>query len=383
MNVLHLKRFNLALIVMLLPGPAHAVEPAFRIAEGLFDATQPKTLGLKTIRGETTLLYKATKDTYRFCHHPNLIVFGDRLYCMWSNGKIGEDEPGQRILYAGSDDGLKWSKPVELAVDPRSRGACVASGFIQHDGRLIAFFTVTGGTNFHPGTALWAKTSRDATSWSDPQRITSGFFIEAPDRLPNGHLLLFGEFVDPHRTTKRARILVTREPDGLSGWTEAKLHVPDVRTFGYTEPSPWLRTDGTIVTPLRNYSGFLYSSISQDRGVTWSTPVKTSFPDSTARSSTGRLPDGSIFLINNPGPGRGNRALLTIALSRDGVLFDRAFVIHNKSTKKQFDGRHKADGWQYPNAIVHGKHLFVAYSINKEDVGLKRIALSDLQATRK
>ncbi len=105
MNVLHLKRFNLALIVMLLPGPAHAVEPAFRIAEGLFDATQPKTLGLKTIRGETTLLYKATKDTYRFCHHPNLIVFGDRLYCMWSNGKIGEDEPGQRILYAGSDDG--------------------------------------------------------------------------------------------------------------------------------------------------------------------------------------------------------------------------------------------------------------------------------------
>jgi hypothetical protein len=48
----------------------------------------------------------------------------------------------------------------------------------------------------------------------------------------------------------------------------------------------------------------------------------------------------------------------------------------------RFAGKHKLDGWQYPNAIVVGGELLVAFSVNKEDVRIVRIRLSDLGAQR-
>jgi hypothetical protein len=45
----------------------------------------------------------------------------------------------------------------------------------------------------------------------------------------------------------------------------------------------------------------------------------------------------------------------------------------------RFKGINKLDGWQYPAAVVWKDHLYVAYSVNKEDVGVTRIALRDLQ----
>jgi hypothetical protein len=45
----------------------------------------------------------------------------------------------------------------------------------------------------------------------------------------------------------------------------------------------------------------------------------------------------------------------------------------------RFKGINKLDGWQYPTAVVWKDHLYVAYSINKEDEGVTRIALCDLR----
>ena len=70
--------------------------------------------------------------------------------------------------------------------------------------------------------------------------------------------------------------------------------------------------------------------------------------------------------------------LATIALSRDGVTFDRAWVIRSEPTSLRFSGKHKIDGWQYPHALVWKDDLYVAYSINKEDLGITRIALREL-----
>lgn len=106
--------------------------------------------------------------------------------------------------------------------------------------------------------------------------------------------------------------------------------------------------------------------------------MTTDFPDATARFHAGNLPDGTAVLINNPLE-RGDRSLLTIALSRDGVTFERAWLVRGEAATMSFTGRHKLDGWQYPHALVWGDHLLVAYSVNKEDVGLTRIPLSALR----
>jgi hypothetical protein len=358
--------------------------PPISVADGLFDSTRPRTLGLKRIGSRETVLYAATETTHRFCHHPNLLRQGKTVWCMWSNGRIGEDEPGQRILFstASVEDLGRWSEPEELAADPSGLGACVAAGFVVSGKTVVAFYTITGGTNFDSKTALWARTTVDARAWSKPRRIVSGFYIAAPIAVPGGGLLLAGEHVGEARTSGRMALYRTGEADGLSGWGLAKILPDDLKVFGYTEPAPYVLSDGRIICPFRNYSGFLYASESRDGGRTWSVPAKTTFPDSLARHATGRLPGGDVFLINNSSSKRLDRSILTIALSSDGRRFDRAYVVKNQPTRMRFAGKHKLDGWQYPNAIVVSDELLVAFSVNKEDVRIVRIRLSDLGAQR-
>jgi len=361
--------------VVLLQGATIAAPP-YQASSGLFDR-ESHTLGLEVLSSQHRLLFFATEESYQYCHHPNLIVFRDKLYCMWSNGIVAEDEPGQRILYCYTEDGSDWTEPIELTNHNDGKGVCVSSGFRVSGETLIAFYTATDGENFGESTALWARTSTDGHTWSKPRRIVSGFFIEGPRPVPGGRLLLSGEHVGPQRETKRMKLLHTDQLDGLGGWTEARIEIENLTVFNYTEPSFFSRSNDSLVMSFRNRSGFLYASESTDQGQSWSMPDKTNFHDCRSRFSAGNLPDGTAFMINNPGPH--HRRYLTIALSNDGESFDRALMIFGKRIRHRHGGRTKSLGWQYPNALVWKDQLHVAYSINKEDLGVSRIDLKELK----
>ncbi len=350
--------------------------PPYQTPTSLFDR-ESHTLGLDTIESQHSLLFRATEQSYQYCHHPNLVVFRDKLYCMWSNGIVAEDEPGQRILYSHTRDGSQWSKPKELTNHKKGKGVSVSAGFRLSGKTLIAFYTTTDGENFGESSALMARTSTDGQSWGEPRRIISGFFIEGPRQLPSGRLLLSGEHVGKQRETKRMKLLYTDQDDGLTGWKEARIKIEKLSVFNYTEPSFFSRGTGTLVMSFRNRSGFLYASTSTDQGESWSMPTQTNLRDCRSRFSAGNLPDSTAFIINNPGPY--HRRYLTIALSDDGKTFDRAFMIFGKRIRHRHGGRTKSLGWQYPNAIVWKNHLYVAHSINKEDLGVSRIALQALR----
>jgi hypothetical protein len=57
------------------------------------------------------------------------------------------------------------------------------------------------------------------------------------------------------------------------------------------EPDWWILPDNTLAAVFRDNrrSGFLYRAFSTDDGRTWSTPVKTNFPDATSKISGLRL----------------------------------------------------------------------------------------------
>ncbi len=358
------------------PGAPKPPPPPIRAAEGLFDPSNEITLGLPSLESEQTLLYRAAEDGYKFCHHPNLVVFQDRLRAVWSNGLVGEDENGQRILHSHTSDGLAWSTPVVLAEDPDGPDgplAAVATGFHVAGDTLVAYNTAIMDKHpIHADNALYARTSTDAETWGPPRRLAEGFFIERPRALPGGRLLMPGQFAD-----SQPRLMYTDSPDGLSGWKDGVI--PPAEAFQFPEPNWFRRSDGTIVMVFRtkNEIDRLWASISADNGESWSQPVETNFRDSTARFSAGNLPDGTAFLITNPGAHL-VRNPLTIALSRDGITFDRAYVVRGEPTSMRWEGLHKLDGWQYPSALAWKGHLYIVYSINKEDVGVTRIALDKL-----
>ena len=367
-------------------GPTRLIQ----VAEGLFDQSQRDTLGLPIIRGEHYVLYRATKDSYKFCHQQNIGVFQDRIYVMWSNGIDKEDHNGQRVLYCHSQDGVNWSPPTVLAKDPDGMDGplcCVSAGFHATDDKLVAYYTaIMDGHPVHKLNRLYYQTSWDGNRWTKPDMLMEGFFIESPRRLPSGRLLLCGQHAN-----RQPRLMYSDENDGVSGWTDAEIPRADV--FAHPEPSWFRRADGTLVMLFRTTSKtpetWMYASTSSDDGLTWTRPEKTNFPDAEARICAGNLPDGKAYVINNPSHSVnsvykfiGRRIPLTIALSDDGITFDRAYVIHNSNTTMRFPGTNKLPGWQYPAAVVWRNHLYVAYSINKEDEGITRIALSELTQER-
>ena len=357
------------------------LSPSLVVPAGTFDFSRDD-LGLAAIRSEQAILYRASKDTEKFCHHPNAVVFDNQLLVMWSTGMVDEDASGQRVVYSASTDGLTWTDPVPLA-EPTPANVLVAAGFVVAGDQLVAFYTKTPGENFDEQTALYARTSGDGRVWSKSRRITDGFFIQAPARLPSGRLILAGEHVGDRRERARMQLLYTDQADGLGGWREAAIEVNDLQPFGYTEPSPFLRHDGSLAMAFRNDSGSLWMSTSADDGASWTPPRPTTYPDSTARFATGNLPNGAAYVINNASQTQWDRSRLTLSLSRDGTTFDRAYLLRGEPTSRRFEGRSKLDGWQYPHAIAWKEHLYVFYSINKEDVGVTRVALRDLMSIQR
>ena len=90
----------------------------------------------------------------------------------------------------------------------------------------------------------------------------------------------------------------------------------------------------------------------------------TDFPDATAKLHGLRLSDGRYALVSNPHPNR--RDPLTLALSNDGLVFDKLFYL--------VGGRHV----DYPHMIEHNGFLYIAHSGAKRSVEIERVRLSDL-----
>ena len=336
---------------------------------------------LPKIPSKRHVIYRATDASYKFCHHPCLMHFQNRLYCMWSNGKVHEDEKGQRLLISQSTTGRNWEVPRTMFTGMEDK-IFVACGLFIFGGKLTAFFTITGGENFHPDTALYYSQLSDGQHWSVPVRITSGFFINPPVSLTPNRLLLGGEVVtDDQRAVRRAKILIHDGKDLNDGWQEVFLEEGDLSRIGYCEPNFIVR-ERDVLMLLRNYTGTLLAATSYNAGEVWTAVSKTVIPDSTARFATGQLPDGQRYLINNALYARFDRRALILSLSSNhGKTLNRAFVLRDEPTVKRFDGKHKTDGWQYPHAHVWKRRLFVVHSVNKEDVEISIIRLQQLKQT--
>ena len=140
------------------------------------------------------------------------------------------------------------------------------------------------------------------------------------------------------------------------------------------EPYWWVLPDGKNLMALfrdNNRSGYLYRSFSVDNGRTWSPPVKTDFPDARSKFHGLRMSNGQYVLVSNSN--YENRQWLTLALSDDGMVFDRLFFL----VAGDFNGV------DYPHVMEHDGYLYVAHSGGKggrkQSVEIQQIRISDLE----
>jgi hypothetical protein len=375
-------RFFLAAFLSFLPS-VPAQEAPYAIAPLLFDMSRPDDLGLKPAPGaQTFTVFRAAGEGNAYANGVALIGFQGKLYAQWQASPKDEDSAGTHVLYAVSDDGEHWSAPRLLA----DAGATIrTSGGWHTDGKTLVAYINEWNGDLRTGGMTLARTSADGLNWSKPVSVrdadgkpVSGVIEQDTRALPEGRLVTAFHLQPGLKATP----FYTDDPLGLNGWREGIMpRLPhDGKESRELEPSWFRRPDGGLVMVFRDQAGSFrqLASQSRDQAETWSLPALTGMPDSRSKQSAGNLPDGSAFLINAPS-GTKLRSPLVLTLSRDGRIFDKAYLLRaGPPPSNRFPGHYKRPGYHYPKATLWGGFLYVGYASSKEDVVVTRVPLAGL-----
>lgn len=356
---------------------------------------------------KTTTLLRATPETGTWNHHQHVFYVGGVFYAVWDTHCSDENAAGQHgVMRRSTDQGKSWT-PVEQLFPPSARNVPAASPYPETRYQTFCGFAVVGERVYAvTDVAEWKapgkkkvkprrKIGRMCRSIETDGTLGPIFWllptapkpVEGFPAYPAGNLELVAEIEDYFQQPGQEIQLLfapRAHPDSDDNHVMAEP-VPSYQL----EDGTWVRlfrdsgTRGlrTLREEEASKSRRNYVSFSFDGGRTWTVPTRTSFPDACARSNAGKLPDGQVYVINNVLPlstKKGGRSLLAISLSRDGLNFDRMAVIRFLPPPSRYEGRSKSVGYAYPHSVIVGDHLWVIYSINKEDIEITRIPLSEL-----
>jgi hypothetical protein len=313
--------------------------------------------------------------------HNYLVYYDGKYWIMWSDGPGVEDQVGQRIKYAVSEDGLKWSKPQFLTPEPPKSGKgsefygtrtdkgfrYIARGFWLRDGQLLALASLDEAAGFF-GKSLQLRAfglDKNKERWKDIGIVfdnTNNNF--APKKLPTGEWMMSSRQYD-YKTTGIHFLIGGNK--SLTEWKSFPVFGTSDANLSATEPYWWVLPDNNLMALFRDNhkSGYLYRAFSIDNGRSWSKPIRTNFPDARSKFSGLRLSDGRYVLVSNPNPLK--RDPLAISISDDGMVFNKMFYL--------VGGRHI----DYPHVIEHNGYLLIAFAGNaKQSIEVLKVRLSDL-----
>ena len=326
-------------------------------------------------------------DAFSYNHHQSVTKFKDRYVASWTTGLKHEDHPGQEIHYATSAHGLDWEKDKVLVhTDPYSRIVRHNHGIYATETHLYVLVGVCdtkGNTNLGMCSMDAEKLgidvyeTEDLQTWRHHERVAERVYaFEGPRPTRSGSLLSFGAAVDDW---SQGLVLLW---DKLAKPTDTPTTIEIPKAEGL-EPlqGSWYQTeDGKIWLFLRDgsFSCRLALTWSEDEGETWSKPLSTDFPNTSSRIFAGKLNDGRYYLAGNNYDRLLDRRHLLLAMSEDGQTFDRMHTIVSGDTSRRIEGKHKEDGYHYPNCFVDGDKLFVTYSVNKENIEVTEVDTTKL-----
>jgi hypothetical protein len=314
--------------------------------------------------------------------HNYLAHHDGQFWAMWSDGPGIEDRVGQRVKFATSPDGLKWSMSQYLTPIPPNSGPnsphygtrtdkgmrWISRGFWKRDGELLALASIDEAAGFFgPSLDLHAFRLQSDGSWSDAGVVFDDTINNFPPlKLRTGDWMMSRRMHD--YKTSGVHFLVGGVKS-LSDWQSFPV-LGSASELKAEEPDWWILPDNTLAAVFRDNrrSGFLYRAFSTDDGRTWSKPVETNFPDATSKISGLRLRDGRYVLVSNPNPKK--RDPLTLSISSNGLVFTKMLYL--------VGGRHI----DYPHVLEHGDSLYIAFAGGKQSIEVLKVKLGDVDAVK-
>ncbi len=327
---------------------------------------------LPRLKGEHAVISRGD-DTWKFRLHSYLAHFDGKFWCIWSHGPVIEDKATQHVRFATSQDGLHWSAANELTPPPKSGYGYIARGLWIREGQLLALASL-----FEAPTAFGGDLQLHAFAWDKQSRSWQHAGLVMDDAINNfpPKKLATGDWMMSRRDHQHHVSMLIGGVKSIDDWRVipvTKYQLPDGGRP--EEPFWWTLPDGNLVGLFRDNAGSkrLYRAISADNGRSWTTPVRTNFPDARSKFNALRTSQGLWVLVSNANPA--SRRPLCLSTSDDGLVFTRMAVLPIPAKR--------GESLQYPHVIEHDGHLLIAFSRNKTAIEVLRIELDEVNRLRK
>ncbi|WP_421829689.1 six-hairpin glycosidase [Larkinella sp.] len=331
---------------------------------------------------------------WTYNHAPMLAYWNNTFYLQYLSNPVGEHEPPGQTLLLTSKDGVTWTKPTilfppyklpdgwkkpgrpEVAKDLYAVMHQRMGFFVAKNKRLLtlAFYGIVMGPKDDPNDGngigrvvreIYADGKfgpiyfiRNNASWDKSKSAYPFYtsskdkgFVEACNELL-ANTLMMQQWVEE---ADRNDPLVTlkKEVKAFSYY-----HLPDKRVVGL-----WKHA---------------LTTISPDEGKTWLyNPLRApGFVNSNAKIWGQRTADGQYATVYNPSEFRWP---LAVSTSKDGLNYTNLLLVNGEISTMRYGGAYKSYGPQYVRGIEEGNgtppdgHLWVTYSMNKEDIWVSKI----------
>jgi hypothetical protein len=330
---------------------------------------------------------------WTYNHAPMLAFWNNTFYLEYLSDPVGEHIPPGQTMIMTSGDGYTWSKPYPVFPQYKIPDGTTKEGVAGVARNLIAV---------------------------NHQRM--GFYVSSDNRLLV--LAYIGISLDEHDSPNDGKGIgrVVREinSDGSfspiyfirynRGWNAGNTSFPFYNTCndkGFVNAcnellgkplmmQQWVEEadrDDPLIPLKQQYKALSYyhlrdhrvvglwkeglTSISDDEGKTWRTPVRApGIVTSNAKIWGQKTSDGKYATVYNPSDFRWP---LAVSVSRDGLEYTNLLLVNGEITTMRYGGNYKSYGPQYVRGILEGNgnppdgNLWVTYSMNKEDIWVSSI----------
>ena len=333
---------------------------------------------------------------WTYNHAANLAYWNGTFYYHYLSDPHGEHIPSSQTLLQSSRDGYTWDRPA--VVFPPYR---IPNGFSKQGSDLVAqdvdavmhqrmgFYVTKDGSKLltlgYYGICLEKKgdSPLDGNGIGRVVREIKAdgsfgpiYFIRINHEWNESTVKYPFYKRSPDKAFVAACDELLADPLMTQQWVEEAdrddplitIKNPNLKGFNYT-PLP----DGRLMAVYKNG---VYT-LSSDNGRSWTPHERIqNIITGTAKCWVQRMSDGTYVLVYNP---TYYRYPMALASSKDGLNWDNLRVVHGEVTPMRYRGNEKSWGPQYLRGIMPGNgtppdgHMWLAYSVNKEDMWAMRV----------
>jgi len=299
------------------------------------------------------------------CHASTILEVTPDKFMVAAFGGTAEGNKDVCIWLATKEN-HKFGKPVKIAdgiINDTLKYPCWNPVlFKTREGKLILWYKA--GPSPRTWWGMMRTSPDDGRTWTSAERLPQGILgpiKNKPVQLPDGTILAPSSI----ETSKSWKVHIEKSLD--SGKTWKVIPVDSETKFTVIQPTILLHPDNKLQILCRSKNNAIVQAFSWDHGNTWGILTKTELPNPNSGIDAITLRDGWFLLVYNPTiQGIEDRSKLNVAISKDGMAWNDAFILENEVKGE----------YSYPAVIqTDDGRIHITYTYNRENI--KHVVLEE------